>query len=81
MVETTKDLFYIILSFCVLWLTVFLCWFLFYLIKILRQTNELMGDIKQKFEFALDHLGVIGQGIKKLIAYFMEKRKDKKDEE
>lgn len=79
MFETSKDLFYIILSFCILWLTVFLCWFLFYLIRILKQTNDLMEDIKQKIEYALDHLGVIGEGIKKVISYVVEKRKEKKD--
>lgn len=80
MFDSSKDLFYIVLSFCVLWFTVFLCWFLFYLIKILKQTNDLVEDLKEKIENALSHLGVIGEGIKKVISYVMEKRKEKEED-
>jgi len=50
MLETSQDLFYLVLAFCVLWLTVFLCWALYYMIRMLKQTNQFLEDVKQKIE-------------------------------
>ena len=50
MLETSKDLFYVVLSFCILWLTVFLCWALYYTIRMLKQTNELLAMVKHRIE-------------------------------
>ena len=48
MLETSQDLFYVVLAFCILWFTVFMCWALYYFIKMLKQTNELLEDIKHR---------------------------------
>ncbi|MBT4277401.1 hypothetical protein HOD96_01500 [Candidatus Falkowbacteria bacterium] len=44
MLETSKDVLYIILAFCVLWLTIFLSWLMFYIIKIFRNTNKIINQ-------------------------------------
>jgi hypothetical protein len=52
MLDSTKDIFYLVLSFCVLWFTVFLCWGLYYFVKILRQTNDMMEHVRNGFSKA-----------------------------
>ncbi|MBU1132528.1 hypothetical protein KKC32_04790 [Patescibacteria group bacterium] len=65
MFETTQDIFYIVASFCILWLTAFLCAGLFYLIRFLKQCSELMMDIKEKFERATSLVGFFRKRIMK----------------
>lgn len=48
MIENTKDIFYIVLSFCVFWLTVFLCWGLYYMIQTFKQTNEMLLNFRSR---------------------------------
>ena len=48
MIENTRDIFYIVLSFCVFWLTVFLCWGLYYFIQTFKQTNEMLKTLRVK---------------------------------
>ncbi len=50
MIENTKDIFYIVLSFCVFWLTVFLCWGLYYMIQTFKQTNEILVNFRSRLE-------------------------------
>lgn len=50
MLETSKDVLYIVLSFCLLWLTAFLCWALFYLTRLLKQSNELVTETREKLD-------------------------------
>jgi len=42
LIESSKDLLYIVLAFCLLWLTVFLSWLLYYLIAIVRDAEHLV---------------------------------------
>ena len=46
--ETSQDIFYLVLAFCVLWLTVFLCWALYYLIRLLKQSNEVLTGFRER---------------------------------
>jgi hypothetical protein len=58
-IDTTKDLLYVVLAFCVLWLTVFLSWGLYYLIAILRDAESVTSQarrIAQKAEEVADSL-------------------------
>ena len=85
MLETSKDLFYIVLAFCILWLTVFLCWALYYFIRMLKQMSEVMRDIKDRIErvsnvmnFLKSKIVSIGlQGIMKLFSNWREGVKKK----
>lgn len=83
MIESTKDIFYIVLSFCIFWFTVFLCWALYYLIKMLRQTNQLMSDIKEKIEQATSVVGALKSklfelGIKGITSFFTKEKTETK---
>ena len=47
MIETSKDLLFVVLALCVLWLTIFLTWFLYYVIAIVRDTKKIVTFIKE----------------------------------
>ena len=41
MLETSKDLLYVVLSLCILWFTVFLCWLLYQAGRVLKNANKI----------------------------------------
>lgn len=59
MIENTKDIFYIVLSFCIFWLTVFLCWGLYYLAQTFRQTNEIISSMRERVAHLTDIVDLI----------------------
>jgi len=88
--ESSKDILYLVLAFCALWFTAFVCWLLWYVISILRDATKVIHEIHEKIA-AIDHavhtakekleayfgsFGVASAGIKMLGSY-LEKRKDK----
>src|SRR3989338_8901172 len=91
MLENSKDLLYIVLSFAVLWITVFLCWLIYYLVSILRNANEMVEELRERFrgiedairsirdkmEHATSTLSFVSEGIIKLIQYFVSKKGEK----
>ncbi|OGY41291.1 MAG: hypothetical protein A2Y67_00605 [Candidatus Buchananbacteria bacterium RBG_13_39_9] len=50
MVETTKDILYLVISFVVLLLTIFICWVIYYLAMILREVKKIVFDARKKIE-------------------------------
>ena len=91
MIETSKDLLYVIIAVSVFGFTVFVCWAIFYLSMILRQAfkiiremrdrlhkvDEVIKTVKEKIEHSTSYLMLIGEGVKKLVEV-VEKRMDKK---
>ncbi len=94
MLETSKDLLYIVIAFCILWVTVFICWLLYYFISIiagvrsvvksahekLEKVDELINLIKDKVEHSATYLGVIVEGVGKIIDFLKERKSKSKDE-
>ena len=88
MLENSKDLLYIVLSFSALWLTVFLCWLIYYLVSILRNANEMTEELRERFrgieeamrsirdrmEHATSTFSFVAEGVTKLIQFFVSKR-------
>ncbi|OIO20465.1 MAG: hypothetical protein CO029_02890 [Candidatus Magasanikbacteria bacterium CG_4_9_14_0_2_um_filter_41_10] len=54
MFNTPQDLLYIVLSFCVLWFTVFLCWLLYQAARVLKNANEIIENVTNKLELISD---------------------------
>lgn len=91
MIETSKDLLYVILAFSILWLTIFISWMLYYVIMMFRQANQLINSfrekvekvgqmiekIKEKFEHVSSYLGLIGKAVEKMVDFMVEKKKKK----
>jgi hypothetical protein len=92
MIETSKDLLYVVLAFSVLWLTIFISWMLYYVIMMLRQANQLVASfkekvekvsqaiekIREKFDHSSAYLGVIGKAVEKLVDFVGERKKKSK---
>ena len=93
MLETSKDLLFIVIAFCTLVFTGFLVWVFYYLAMILKQTNEVVADVRKKLE-AIDEilytikekvalsaatLSAVAKGVTQILNHF--KGKDDKEEE
>ena len=90
MIETSKDVLYIVLSFCLLWLTAFLCWALFYLTKLLKQSNEVVTEFREKMEDIIEAIekmkdkieagfkaaGLVSDGLKSVIKHLSKRKKE-----
>ena len=91
-IHESKDLLYIAISVSVLLFTVFSCWAIYYLAKILQQMfrviketrdrlnkfDELVKMIKEKIEHSASYLPLIMEGVKKLVELMKSRAKKKK---
>ena len=50
MIVTPQDILYIVISFCVVWITVFLCWTFYYLMRLLRTTNQIVDEFRVRLQ-------------------------------
>lgn len=89
MLETSKDLLLIVIAFCILWLTIFISWLIYYVAMMLRNSNKMMASIrekmdmvdsilkliKEKLEKSSSHLGMLADSAIKLAGYFVEQKK------
>jgi len=89
MFETSKDLLYIILAFCILWFTAFICWALYYIISVMRSVAKITDSAKKKMEMIDDilklvkdkldkgsnHMSILADSAIKLVGFVMEKQK------
>ncbi|MFA5358366.1 MAG: hypothetical protein WC310_00925 [Patescibacteria group bacterium] len=92
MLENSKDLLYIVISFCVLWLTAFLCWMIYYIAMLLKQGYDVAKSIRQKvekveglidlakskLEKSTSHLALVSEGVAQLVKYLINKKQEAK---
>lgn len=50
MLETSKDILYLVIAGCILWITVFICWMFYYLTKILRNASQIIEEFRIKLQ-------------------------------
>lgn len=50
MFDTSKDILYLVISFCVLWTTVFLCWMFYYVMRLLRNANQITEEFRVRLQ-------------------------------
>jgi len=88
-----SEILFLVLSFCVLWLTAALFWFIWQAAQILRNVNVAVDEAREKIGMIeraitgmrnrLDAMTapatILMEGAKKVIEYAMEKRRDRKD--
>lgn len=89
MVNTAQDILYLVLAFCILWVTVFFCWLLYHVVTVFRtitsfmremeekvhRIDDAMHGIKERIEHSVSHLGIIGDAMKHLSRYFLDTEK------
>ena len=56
---SSKDILYIVLSFCILWVTVFLCWTFFYFIRILRNALRIVEEFRTRIQFLTEAVDLV----------------------
>lgn len=85
------DIFYIVLAFCVLWLTVAMFWLIWQVASILRGVNETLRlareaiekievavtGIKNRFTTAAGSMKLLGETALKVVDYAVDKKKKK----
>ncbi|MBU4315266.1 hypothetical protein KJ673_02565 [Patescibacteria group bacterium] len=78
----TSDILYIVLAFCALWITAFICWFIYQVAVMLKRVNDLIAELKWqvekveqalagirgKFEESGEHLSSMAQHLKSYIS-------------
>lgn len=88
MIESSKDLLYIVIAFCILWFTIVICWMIYYIAMILREAYKTVKDIhekinrvevffqilREKLEHSSYHLALLVEGIRKLIDVYNKKK-------
>ncbi len=49
MLEST-DILYIVIAFCILWITAFICWFIFQIASLFKRANDVLSELKYQIE-------------------------------
>jgi len=89
MLETSKDLLLVVIAFCILWFTVFVCWSMYYIISMLRNASKItisvreklelvdkiLKLVKEKLEQGTNHMAVLADSAIKLVGFIMDKQK------
>ena len=92
MIENSKDVFFFVLSFCILGFTIFICWAIYYIAMILKNVNdffkemrkklalieELINTLKTKLEKSSHSLALIAEGAKHAINFVKDRNSKKK---
>jgi len=88
MLETSKDLLFVVIAFCILWFTVFVCWGLYYVISMMRNASKMTASIREKLELVdkilklvkdklekgSNHIALISDSVIKLVGFMMDKQ-------
>lgn len=89
--ETSRDILNMTLSVSVVILTIFICWGIYYGIKIIKgisdiieqiqrtaqRVEQLVVDTKEKIERAFSAMNVTSNAVKGVMEYFAEKKREK----
>ncbi|NMC51143.1 hypothetical protein GYA54_00230 [Candidatus Kuenenbacteria bacterium] len=88
MLDTSKDLLFIVLAACALAFTIFACWLLYYFIAIIKDVysvtkgikkkidllDDILKTIKEKINSTASYVGLIFNSVEKIVDYFQQKR-------
>lgn len=59
MITSSKDILFLIISFCVLWVTFFLCWMFYYVMRLLRNANEIVEEFRVRLQALTEAINYI----------------------
>lgn len=71
MLQTSKDVLFIVLAVCILGFTVFVCWGIYYLIAITKQLNETIKEFRQKMQRIDNFIMLVEEKVKSSTSYFI----------
>ena len=70
MFDSTKDILYLVIAFCILWVTVFLCWMFYYIAKILRNTSHMVEEFRMKLQALSETVNHVRNKVESLSSLF-----------
>ncbi len=59
MIESSKDILYLVIAFCVLWVTVFLCWMFYYVTRILKNANQIAEEFRSRLQMLTEAINYL----------------------
>ena len=59
MFADSKDILYLVISFCVVWVTFFLCWMFYYLMRLLRNANQIVEEFRVRLQALTEAINYI----------------------
>ena len=59
MLETSKDILFLVIAFCVLWITVFLCWMFYYVTRILKNANQIAEEFRSRLQMLTEAINYV----------------------
>ncbi len=59
MITSSKDILFLIISFCVLWVTFFMCWMFYYVMRLLRNANEIVEEFRVRLQALTEAINYI----------------------
>jgi hypothetical protein len=88
---TPLDILYIVLAFCVLWITAALFWLVWQVATVIRTVNDAVAEakdkmrkieetlsfIKERFEKATSTGSILVEGVKKIVDYAIDKKRSR----
>ncbi len=59
MFTNSRDILFLVISFCVLWVTFFLCWMFYYLMRLLRNANKIIEEFRVRLQALTEAINYI----------------------
>ncbi len=92
MIETSKDILYIVISVSIVFLTFFTVWGMYYIVMMLRETKEMITDVrsrielvekvliafKERLEHTSSHMKLLVETAINVAEYFKDRKTEKK---
>lgn len=86
----TQDILFIVLAFCAIWFTIFLCWLIYQAASLLKHIHGLVDEVrarvasledtvmsmKRKFDGNITMVSSIAEGVKKIIDAMRSREND-----
>ncbi len=66
MFQSSKDILNIVISFCIVWVTVFICWMFYYLMKIFKDTSKIIEEFRIRLQGLSEAIKNIGEKIERV---------------
>lgn len=70
MIENSRDIFWIVLSFCVLWFTLFLSWMIYYMAMIFKEARKIIKFFSTILEKVDEVVSLVKEKLNKSAASF-----------
>ena len=55
-----------VISFCIIWTTVFLCWVFYYLAKILKNTNQIVEEFRVRLQALTESIDYVRKKVEQM---------------